>query len=64
MNTLTKKYRLVWNPAKGMITAGEFTIGTKTQTNHSVFEADDKATLTAKILELGYEIPEELLDTP
>ena len=64
MNTLTKKYRLVWNPALGMLVAGEFAIGTSTRTSHSVFEADDKATLTAKILELGYEIPEELLDTP
>lgn len=57
MNVLTKKYRLVWDPASGLVTSGEFKLTTKTTTLYSVFEADTEEALNAKILDLGYEIP-------
>ena len=60
MNVLTKKYRLVWDPASGLITSGEFKLTTKTTTSHSVFEADTEEALNAKILDLGYDIPVEI----
>ena len=64
MNVLTKKYRLVWDPASGLVTSGEFKLTTKTTTLYSVFEADTEEALNAKILDLGYEIPIEIIPGP
>ena len=58
MSILTKEYRLVWDPVLGIATEGKFDLNTKTETLKSVFESDDEASFDAKIIELGFPIPE------
>ena len=58
MSILTKEYRLVWDPVLGIATEGKFDLNTKTETLNSVFESDDKRSFDAKIIELGFPIPE------
>lgn len=56
MKTLTNKYRLVWWD-DGIILYGEYS--GVTSTNHNTFECDTQEELDAKVLELGFEIPQE-----
>jgi len=52
---LTKKFRLVWNDDK-ILLYGEYSGGT--HTIHNTFECDTQEELDAKVIELGFEIPE------
>ena len=54
---LTKEYRLVWGDK--IRAYGQFDLNTQTETIHNTFECDTQAELEAKVLELGFEIPED-----
>jgi len=56
MKTLTKQYRLVWDDE--IILYGKYT--GETVTKHNAFECDTQQELDAKVIELGFEIPEEI----
>ena len=56
MTTLTKEYRLVWNDE--IILYGEYS--GETVTKHNTFECDTQEELDAKVIELGFEIPDEI----
>ena len=53
---LTKEYRLVWGDK--ILAYGQFDLNTQTETLHNTFECDTQEELDAKVLELGFEIPE------
>ena len=53
---LTKKFRLVYNDDK-ILLYGEY--GGGTHTIHNTFECDTQEELDAKVIELGFEIPED-----
>jgi hypothetical protein len=55
--TLTKEYRLVWDT--DIILYGQFPLSTQTETLKNTFECDTQVELDAKVLSLGFEIPEE-----
>lgn len=63
MTILTKKYRLVWDDDKIRL-YGEYDLNTQTVSNHNVYECDTLDELNAKVLSLGFEIPEEELIEP
>ena len=54
---LTKEYRLVWDSEIRLY--GQFSLDTQTETNKNTFECDTQTELDNKVLELGFEIPEE-----
>ena len=54
---LTKEYRLVWDTE--IVLYGQFSLDTQTETNKNTFECDTQTELDNKVLELGFEIPEE-----
>ena len=55
---LKKEYRLVWELE--IIIYGKFDLDTQTETNQNAFECDTQEELDSKVLELGFEIPEDL----
>lgn len=56
MKTLTKKCRLVWSDR--IILYSKDSSG-KTLTSHNSFECDTQTKLDAKVIELGFEIPQD-----
>ena len=57
MKTLTKQYRLIWNDE--IILYGKYSEETETVTEHNTFECDTQQELDDKVIELGFEVPDE-----